>query len=166
MNVQPPTEHRPLLPLVLLHFAAAGICFGFFTVVPIVGCLILMAMGNDPGGPTFLPIFVLGVLLFAVVITGILAGAALLSDLLRRRYRIPVWLPPLVVFGLAAVLCWFSLSRVHPTVPLIAAAIVALAFIIHWAAISTVWFLPRLLFRVFRVPDGQPKGQPNPAADR
>jgi len=64
------------IPLLLLHFAAAGICFAFFTVVPIFGCLILMAIGNDPGGPMFFPIFVLGVLLFAVVITGILAGTA------------------------------------------------------------------------------------------
>ena len=144
-----------MLPLFLLHFAAAGVCFTFFTVAPIVGCLILMAVGNEPGGPMFFPIFVLGVLLFAVVITGILAGAALLSDLLRRHYRVPVWLPPIVVFLLATGITWLSFSGAHPAVPPIAGAIVTLAFIIHWAAISTVWFLPRFLFRLFRVQNAQ-----------
>jgi hypothetical protein len=158
MSAQPTSQRRPLLPLVLLHLAAAGVCFSFFTVVPIVGCLILMAIGNDPGGPMFFPIFVLGVLLFAVVITGILAGAAILSDLLRRHYRIPIWLPPIVVFLLATVITWLSFSGAPPAVPPIAGGVVALAFIIHWAAISTVWFLPRLLFRLFRVQYGQPKG--------
>jgi hypothetical protein len=158
MSAQPLKERRPLLPLLLLHFAAAGACFVFFTVVPIVGCLVLMAIGNDPGGPMFFPIFVLGVLLFAVVITGILAGAALLSDLLRRRYRVPVWSPPLGVFLLATVITWLSFSGAHPAVPPIAGGLVALVFIIHWAAIATVWFLPRLLFRLFRVQYEQPKG--------
>jgi hypothetical protein len=159
MHAQPPKERRPLLPLLLLHFAAAGVCFAFFSVVPIVGCLILMAIGNDPGGPMFSPIFVIGVLLFAVVITSILAGAALLSDLLRRHYRVSVWLTPLVVFALATASCWLFFSGVHPAVPPIAGAVVALAFIIHWAAISTVWFLPRLLFRLFRVQYAPPKCQ-------
>ncbi len=94
----------------------------------------------------FFPIFVLGVLLFAVVITGILAGAALLSDLLRRHFRVSGWWPPLVVFVLATASCWLCFSSVHPVVPPIAGGIVALAFIIHWAAFSTIWFLPRLLF--------------------
>lgn len=156
MSATPQKERRALLPLLLLHFAAAGVCFTFFTVVPVVGCLVLMAIGNDPGGPMFFPIFVLGVLLFAVVITGILAGAALVSDLLRRHYHVPVWLPPIVVFLLATGITWLSFSSAHPAVPPIAGAIVTLAFIIHWAAISTVWFLPRLLFRLFRVQHAQP----------
>jgi len=158
MRAQPQKERRPLLPLFLLHFAAAGVCLTFFTVVPIVGCLILMAIGNDPGGPMFFPIFVLGVLLFAVVTTGILAGAALVSDLLRRHYRVPVWLPPIVVFLLATGITWFPFSGAHPAVPPIAAGIVTVAFIIHWAAISTVWFLPRLMFRLFRVEYAPPQG--------
>ncbi|MBI2927086.1 MAG: hypothetical protein HYY24_15430 [Verrucomicrobia bacterium] len=161
MNAQPPKdpmERRPLLPLLLLHFAAAGVCFAFFTVVPMAGCVILMAIDNDPGGPMFFPIFVMGIVLFAAVITAFLAGAALTSDLLRRHYRVSVWLPPLVVFVLATVSCWLLFSSVHPAVPPIAGGVVALAFIIHWTAISTVWFLPRLLFRLFRVQHAPPKG--------
>jgi hypothetical protein len=110
-----------------------------------------MALGNDPGGPMFFPIFVLGVLGFAVAITCVLGGATLLSDLLRRHYSISVWLPPLAVFLLATVSCWLFFSGVHPAVPPLAGGIVALAFVVHWAAISTVWFLPRLLLRLFRV---------------
>jgi len=158
MSTPPPKERRPLLPLLLLHFGAATVCLAFFTVVPIVGCLTFMAIGNDPGGPMFFPIFVLGVLLIAVVITALLAGAALLSDLLRRHYHVSVWLPPLVVFVLATVSCWLLFSSLHPAFPPIAGGIIALAFSIHWAAISTVWFFPRLLFRLFRVPYAPPKG--------
>ena len=158
MNAQAPKESRPLLPLLLMHFAAAGVCFAFFTVVPIVVCIILIAIGNDPGGAMFFPIFVMGVVLFAAAIAAILGGAALLSDLLRRHYNVAVWLPPLVVFVLATVLCWLLFRSAHPAVPPIAGGIVALAFIVHWAAISTVWFLPRLLFRLFRVQHAPPKG--------
>jgi hypothetical protein len=158
MNDELPKQCRPFLPLMLLHLAAAGVCFAFFTVMPIGVCLVFMAIGKDPGGLMFFPIFVLGVLLFAVVITGILAGAAFLSDLLRLRYRIPVWLPPLVVFMLVSVPYWLIFRGVHPAVPLIAGSIVALVFVVHWAAISTVWFLPRLLFRLFRVQYSPRKG--------
>jgi hypothetical protein len=137
---------------------AAGVCFAFFTIVPIGACIILMAIGNDPGGPMFFPIFVMGVILFATVITAFLGTAALVSDLLRRRRYVPLWLPPLAVFLLATGSLWLLAGRVHPVVPPVAGGIVALAFIIHWAAISTVWFLPRLLFRLFRVQHAPPKG--------
>jgi hypothetical protein len=157
MSVQPTNERRPLVPLLLLHLAAAAICFGFFAVVPIVVCLILMAIGNEPGGPVFFPIFVLGTLLSAVAITGILAGTALLSDLLRRHYRVSIWLPPLVVFAVTTVTCALFFSHLHPAAPLMAGCIVTLAFIVHWSAIATVWFLPRLLFRPFRVQHAPPK---------
>ena len=158
MSAQLQNERRSLLPLLLLHFAAAAVCFAFFTGVPIVGCLVLMAIGNDPGGPMFFPIFVIGVLLFAIAITTILAGAALLSDLLRRHFRIPVWLPPISVFVLATGIIWLSFDSAHAAVPPVAGAIVALAFIIHWAATSTIWLLPRFLFRLFRVQNAQSLG--------
>ena len=103
----------------------------------------------------FFPIFVLGVLLFAVVITVLLAGAALLSDLLRRHYRVPLWLPPSLVFLLATGITWLLFTDAYPAIPLIAGGVVAIAFIVHWAAVSTVWFLPRFLFRLFRVQNAQ-----------
>src|SRR5438067_796491 len=106
MNSQPPNQSRPLASLLILHIAAAGLCFAFFSIVPVVVCLVCMAIGNDPGGPMFFPIFVLGTILGAAAITALLAGAALLSDLLRRRYRVPLWLPPLAVFAMATAICW------------------------------------------------------------
>lgn len=39
-----------------------GGLFRFFTVVPVGICLICMAIGNEPGGPMFFPIFVLVVI--------------------------------------------------------------------------------------------------------
>ena len=151
MNAQPPSKSRPVLPLVVLHIAAAGVCFAFFSVTPIAVCLVCMAIGNDPGGPMFFPIFVLGTILGAAVITALLAGAALLSDLLRRHYRVPVWLPPSVMFALATVLCRLVFSHAEPAVPPLVGLVIAIAFIVHWAAVSAVWFLPRLLFRLLHI---------------
>jgi hypothetical protein len=151
MNAQPPGKSRPVLPLLILHIAAAGVCFGFFCITPIAVCLVCMAIGNDPGGPMFLPIFVLGTILGAAAVTILLAGAALLSDLLRRHYSMPLWLPPLVMFALVTVLCWLFFSRAHPAVPPLVGLVIAVAFIVHWAAVSAVWFLPRLLFRLLHV---------------
>ena len=157
MNSEAQKQPRPLLPLILLHIAAAGACFTFFTVVPILACLILMAIGNDPGGPMFFPMFVMGDILFAIAITVVIGGAALLSDLLRRRFRVSLWLPPLVVFFLSTSLCWYLTDGVHPGLSLIAGGVVSLAFVVHWAAVSTVWFLPRFLFRLFHVSNTPPK---------
>jgi hypothetical protein len=135
----------------LLHLAAAAVCFAFLVLAPIIICLIFMAVDNDPGGPMFFPIFVFGVIAFAFVMTCALAFAALLSDLLRRRYRVPIWSPPIVALLVATAICWLFLRNAHPVVPLIGGGVIALAFIVHWAAISTVWVLPRLLFRLFGV---------------
>jgi hypothetical protein len=151
MNHASPNKSRPVLPLLILHLAAAGVCFAFFSITPVAVCLVCMAIGNDPGGPMFFPIFVLGTLLGAAAITVLLAGAALLSDLLRRHYHVPLWLPPVVVFALASVLCWLLFSRVQPAVPLLVGLVVAIAFIVHWAAVSTVWFLPKFLFRLLHI---------------
>ena len=151
MNTQSLKNDGPLLPLLFLHVIAAVFCFAFFTIVPITVCIILMTIGNDPGGPMFFPIFVMGIILFAFVITAILTGATLLSDLLRRHYNVPIWLPPLSVFVLVSVSYWLLFSSGSPVVPPIIGGIVTLAFIVHWGAISTVWFIPRLLFRFFRV---------------
>ena len=63
----------------------------------------------------------------------------------------PLWLPPLVVFALATVLCGLLFSRAQPAVPPLVGMVVAIAFIVHWAAVSAVWFLPRLLFRLLHI---------------
>jgi len=99
----------------------------------------------------FFPIFVLGVVGFAFVMTCAMAFAAHLSGLLRRRYRVPIWLPPIVVLLSATTSCWLFLRKAHPAVPLVGGGIITLAFIVYWAAISTVWFLPRFLFWLFDV---------------
>src|SRR3954469_23252731 len=142
----PEKNRRPALPLLILHVAAAGVCFAFFSIIPITVCLVCMAIGNDPGGPMFFPIFVLGAVLGAAAITALLAGAAFLSDLLRRHYHVPLWLPPLVVFAAATGLCWLLFSSARATVPPLVGVFVAVTFIVHWALVSAVWFLPRLLF--------------------
>lgn len=138
-------EGRAWLPLVILHLLAAAACFAFFTGVPITACLILMAIGNDPGGPMFFPMFVLGVVGVALSITVILGGTAVVSDLVRRRWRLPLWVPPLLVFGLVAGAVRLAFGEVHPAVPIGAGALLMLAFIVHWSAVSATWYLPRFV---------------------
>ncbi len=157
VSIGPKLQSRQLLPLLLLHLAAAGVCFAFFTVVPTVACLILVAIGNDPGGPLFLPIFIMGVVLCAAIITTVLAAAVLMTDLLRRYYRVALWLPPLVIFVLATGFAFLLLGGAHAVAAVVAGGVVTTAFIVHWAAISTVWFLPRLLFRLFKIEAVPPK---------
>ncbi len=138
-------EGRAWLPLVILHLLAAAACFAFFTGVPITACLILMAIGNDPGGPMFFPMFVLGVVGVALSITVILGGTAVVSDLVRRRWRLPLWVPALLVFGLVAGAVRLAFGEVHPAVPIGAGALMMLAFILHWSAVSATWYLPRFV---------------------
>lgn len=151
MSEEPTTQSRPLVPLLILHAVAAVANFVFFTALPIGACILVMLVSNDPGGPLFFPIFIISVLVFAAITTTFLASTALLSDLLLRRYYIPLWLPPLVVFGIATGVIWGIAGEFHPAVPPVLGIIITLAFVIHWAAISTVWFLPRFFFRVFGV---------------
>lgn len=138
-------QGRAWLPLVILHLLAAAACFAFFTGVPITACLILMAIGNDLGGPLFLPMFVMGVVGVALLITVVLGGTAVVSDLVRRRWRLPLWVPPLLVFGLVSGAVRLAFDEVHPMVPIGAGALLMLAFIVHWAAVSATWYLPRFV---------------------
>ena len=154
-------EGRAWLPLIILHLLAAAACFAFFTGVPITACLILMAIGNDPGGPMFFPMFVLGVIGVALLITLIFGGTAVVSDLVRRRWRLPLWVPPLWVFGLVAGAVRLAFKEVHPMVPIGAGAVLMLAFVVHWAAVSATWYLPQFVIgRIKAVLDGRSGRQP------
>jgi hypothetical protein len=141
MSIGATIESRPLLPFVILHLAAAVGCFAFFTVVPIAGCIVVMMIDNDPGGPMFFPIFIMGVVIFAFIIAAFLGAAVLLSDLLRRY--VPIWSPPLAVFLFATGSFWVLASGVHPAVSPCVGIMVAFVFIVHWAGVSTVWLLLR-----------------------
>jgi hypothetical protein len=148
-----PKQFGPVVLFVVLHAVAALLCFTFFTVVPIGTCLVLMAIGNDPGGPMFFPLFVMGAILFAALTTAIIAGATLVSDLIRRWIRIPLWLPPLVVFLSVAGLSWRRWGEAHPVIPILVGFFITMAFIVHWAAISVVWRMPRRLFLILGAQD-------------
>lgn len=148
MSIEATIESRPLLPLVLLHLAAAVVCFAFFTVVPIAGCIVVMVIDNDPGGPMVFPLFVMGVVVFAFIIAAFLGAAVLLSDLFRRRFHVPLWSPPLAVFLFAtgSVFALLLGTGVSPAVSPCVGILIAFAFMVHWAGISTVWLLLRKFF--------------------
>ena len=92
-------------------------------------------------------IFVIGVVMLAAFITAVLGGAALTSDLLRRHWRIPLWQPPLAVFALATGGFLMLAGGGHPAFAPVVGIVVAIAFAVHWAAVSAVWFSSRFLFR-------------------
>lgn len=146
-----PAQPPKLLPLLVLHGVAAASCFAFFTLAPIGAYFILALIGNDLGGPMFFPVFVAGTLVAAGITTAFLEGAVVLSTLLRRKYATPFYVIPLLVFVIATALLWPLVGRVHPVLAPVAGLFVALAFVVHWAAIATLWSLPRLLLRLFRV---------------
>lgn len=98
----------------------------------------------------FFPMFVMGVVAFAAGFTGLLAGVALVFELLRRRHKIPFWPSLIVIFLLASVSSWFFFKGGHPAIPAILGCIATLAFAVHWAAISSTWWLSRYLFNFFR----------------
>jgi hypothetical protein len=159
------TQGRPLLPSILAHIAVAVACFAFITaaqIAVVVGGVLLDAATHQPtayaddewggsGGPFFWAFFPMFALAFAAASTVALGAASLLSDVLRRRVRAPRWLPPSVVLVGATSLWWalFTLVResggeLHWAVVPIGGAAITLAFIVHWAAVSSVlWFSSR-----------------------
>jgi hypothetical protein len=139
-----------MVVLLLCHAAAAVVCFAFLTVVPVGLCLVVILIANDPGGPLFLPVFIVGVVLFAAATATALTGAALATDLVRWRWPLPVWVSPLVVFILATVLCRLLFPDAHPATAPIVGGTVALAFIVHCTAIALVRALPDFLVRRLR----------------
>ena len=125
-----------ILRVALWHIAVASICFFATFTVPVTASLAVMYIDNDPGGPLFLPIVVMGSFLLAVTTTCLFEITALLGDILRRRYSTPFWLPPSVIFAAAASLSWplvdFSLN---PVVPVVVGAVSTFGFVVYWVAI-------------------------------
>ncbi len=72
----------------------------------------------------------------------------LLADLLRRRWQLPLWLPPLAVSFWTTVPVFFCLLRleVNPLFAPVVGIAIALLFSIYWAGISMAWLLLRKLF--------------------
>lgn len=123
----------------LSHFVAACISFAVFVIVPIVFVVACMIIGNDPGGPIFLPIFVLMCLFFAACACGGLFGVCGVLQLLRRFVGFSWWVPVVLVFPV----CFGVLlvarvgGRTEPMAGLIIASlIVSSAFAVYWLTLS------------------------------
>ncbi len=101
MNTDQPTPRRALRSIFLLHMVAASVCFAYilaaFTALQVFAEI---AGGNWPN------VKALALLLTywsrsAAVLTGLTLLLALVTGRLRRKMRIPSWLPAFVAFTLS-----------------------------------------------------------------
>jgi hypothetical protein len=145
---QIPAQRPVTSRLVVLHLVAAVVCFVFFFVVPILACLVLLVEGDDPGGPLFLPILIIGIVAGAAVITVILAVAVLATDIIERRTGRISWWPAVLVFLSGAAMGGLAGGVTNVVILVAAGGIAMVAYFIHWMAIS---FLSRLFLNRKRV---------------
>ena len=122
----------------------AGIVYGLiFGAIPLilalVGLVVLFILAivyNDPGGPLWLPMYLVGCFLYALAVlaTGlVLFGFSAIIQAIRKKLRSPWWVPPLAFPLLILTLLWVtSCAR-----PVIWAVITALPFIVYWLSLMS-----------------------------
>ena len=137
----------PAALLILSHLLAGGAMFAVLTVVPTVAVLLVIVIDGDPGGPMFLPIFVMGLALVAAMLAGGVAAVSLTRDLLRQRWRVPLWVAALVVAAMAAGGAWLLAGAVHPAAAPVAAVVGLTVFAVHAA---TAWSVSRIVLALGR----------------
>jgi hypothetical protein len=136
MIAQIPAQRPVTSRLVMLHLVAAVACFVFFCAAPMLVCWALLIEGDDPGGPLFIPILIMGIVVGAVVITAILAVAVLVTDILERRTGRMSWWPAVLVFLLGAAMGGMVGGVTNVIILVAAGGIAVVAYFIHWMAVS------------------------------
>jgi hypothetical protein len=105
-------------PLAVLNHAIAGlVSAGVLTAIPIVVYIASAVVSNDAGGPLSLVMVpLLSLAVGAGTTLFVCLPCAILFVWLCRRTRMPVWLPPLAFFLLAAlgVVVWGTLALDGP----------------------------------------------------
>ena len=121
------------------HLVAAGVSFGVFTVVPMVLVIAAMAVGNDPGGPMFFPVFLVICFCYAAAACLVLFLVCAELQLIRRRWAFPRWLPVPCAFVLTFVMA-ISFDAFGSTKPVLASSVLAatatLAFAVYWFSLA------------------------------
>ena len=121
-------------------FGAAAYLTLFFVVPVMVTAVIVIALfivgmfTGDRGGPLFLPALLVTGLIYAVAIGLIGFGFFLITggiQLLRRRIKIPFWIPVLLIFPAI----YSILPRAYSG-SMIVSIILSLAFCTYWTAFS------------------------------
>lgn len=129
------------------HLATASLCFGLVVVVPFLCMLAAAIWANDPGGPLFWPLFILLLAATGLTLACVCSALVLVADLVRFRWRVPVWIPSAVVFLVASLL---FVGNATWSTCLMLGIVSCAAFSLYWLGVSCAWFLPRFLVRVFR----------------
>ncbi|MBV9125978.1 MAG: hypothetical protein JO112_21715 [Planctomycetes bacterium] len=116
------------------HFLAAGLSFIFLFGIPVVGVLVMMYVDDDPGGPIFLPIFVMGWALFTCGACGTFLGAGIVLQNFQGRKSFPNWLPLALLFPFYAasgIALWRGQDW-PAAFWVVLGGVLALAFSIYW----------------------------------
>ena len=120
----------------------AGIVYGLiFGVLPLIVALvglvvlfILAIVYNDPGGPLWLPMYLVGCFLYAlsVLVCGLfLFGFSAIIQAVRKKLRTPWWVPPFALPLLLLSILWVTDSA-HPAIWTV---IIALPFVVYWLSL-------------------------------
>jgi hypothetical protein len=140
---------RPFLTFSYLaaHLAAASACFGVVFFGPLLFMLGTALRSGDPGGPLFWPLFLPLLVAAGLGVSFVCSALVLLVDFIRLRRRVPVWIPSGAAFAAG---CLVFARSGQWKICLLVGVICCLGFSLYWLAVSSAWFLPRLLFRVLR----------------
>lgn len=125
-----------VLRFLLSHLVAGAISFGVFVVVPVVATVVLMLVGNDPGGPMFFPIFVLMCLFFAACACGVLFGVCAILQLVRTKIPFSWWTPVVLVFPLSMAVLSIGNTTPEPIGILVLGLVATVAFSTYWLTLS------------------------------
>ena len=120
----------------------AGIVYGLiFGVIPLIVALvglvvlfILAIVYNDPGGPLWLPMYLVGCFIYAlsVLVCGLfLFGFSAIIQAVRKKLRTPWWVPPFALPLLFLAILWAA-GFAHPAIWTV---IIALPFIVYWVSL-------------------------------
>jgi len=120
----------------LSHLVASAISFGVFVVVPVVATVVLMFVGNDPGGPMFFPIFVLMCLFFATCACGVLFAVSAILQLVRTKIPFSWWTPVVLVLPLSMAILSIGNTTAEPIGILVLGLAATLTFSTYWLTLS------------------------------
>lgn len=129
------------------HLVCGTICWLAILILPLLAFLVLAVVSGDPGGPLFWPVAFVMLLVVGIVTAAVLSLVVFLVDLLRMKWRFPVWLAPMVGFVLLVSLFSFiPLPGYSLRGPAGLALIFTVAFTGYWLAVSLLWKIPYSLW--------------------
>jgi len=121
------------------HVAAGGVSFAALVILPMLIMLAFMIIGNDPGGPMFLPIFFLFCVFYAVCASLCFFALSCLLQWIRRYVRFSSWAPVALIFPFCMAILLVTLTGPGLKFPLVfflgTGLILSIAFVLYWSVL-------------------------------